>query len=259
MWVFWQSNCSIRDVLEGGVFLFQKFHQAFNEPECPWKNTYISFPSTSDTSQQVFTCDALVPLKSKKLIPLTFQEEFSFQVDVFSYIQSLPCDCLFFCQSNFFWAEKHSWMKVLQPSLLMSSTETLFSFKTTVLHHATGYTLSILHITPCEQSQNNPFCPKKVNRGQILHEDELLQSRLWWQSCKPSREQVWILLDCFFSPISLLSFQTHLPSGLPEGGCQLMLNTSAYLHAMFACSTHWHTVGTAAAVTYAVLGSAEVH
>lgn len=165
----------------------------------------------------------------------------------------------FFLSVQFFWAEKHSWMKVLQPSLLMSSTETLFSFKTTVLHHATGYTLSILHITPCEQSQNNPFCPKKVNRGQILHEDELLQSRLWWQSCKPSREQVWILLDCFFSPISLLSFQTHLPSGLPEGGCQLMLNTSAYLRAMFACSTHWHTVGTAAAVTYAVLGSAEVH
>lgn len=56
-------------------------------------------------------------------------------------------------------------MKALQPSLLMSSTETLFSCETTTLHHATESTLSILHITLYEQSQSNPSCPKKVNRG----------------------------------------------------------------------------------------------
>lgn len=71
----------------------------------------------------------------------------------------------FFLSVQFFWAEKHSWMKALQPGLLMSSTETLFSFKTTALHHATEYTLSILHVTLYEQSQSNPSCPKKVNRG----------------------------------------------------------------------------------------------
>ena len=67
-------------------------------------------------------------------------------MDVLSYIQPLPCDCPS-PSRLIFWAEKHSWTKALQPSLLMSSTEnaeTPFSFKVTAHLHATEYALSLL-------------------------------------------------------------------------------------------------------------------
>lgn len=160
-------------------------------------------------------------------------------MDVLSYNQPLLCDCPSPARI-IFWAEKHNWKKALQPSLLMSSTENVespFSFKATANLHASEYALSLLCITQSVWTGPKTSCPPQEGKQgrHILHEVKLLQSRLWWcQSSNPSTKQAWIFPDCSFSPISLLSLETQLPSSLPQGGCQLGLNTSAYLHATFA-------------------------
>lgn len=155
---------------------------------------------------------------------------------MFFPISSSSLVIAFFLSVQFFWAEKHSWMKALQPSLLMSSTETLFSCETTTLHHATEYTLSILHITLYEQSQSNPSCPKKVNRG----DKSYMRTSYCRAGCDDraaNREQAWIFLDCFFSPIPFKHISpavflkqnvrwcsTHLPTSMPH----CLLHTRTY-------------------------------
>lgn len=158
------------------VYSFSEVYQAFNEPEFPCTNTSTSFPSHSDTLQPVFTYDAAVLLKSKKLIPLTFKEEFSSSTWMSCSISSPSLVIAFFCQSHFL-----SKKAQLNKSTSAQPFNIFHRFLSALnpLHFAVPLsTPSPFSILLCVNRARDILPAPRRQRRQILHEDKLLQSRL---------------------------------------------------------------------------------